>query len=112
MTTVGRDGNVIIDALAAADEKTANDDRHVSADTRALNDPAHARHIGHRPNISHNPAENAHVAGIAEYAERVLARNASSQSVGVVAICSSGRPRSVAASYGVKQFLKQCDSEC
>eukprot|EP00959_Pyramimonas_sp_CCMP1952_P040675 850559-Pyramimonas_sp.AAC.1 len=60
MTTKVRDGNVIIDALVAADEKMATDDRHASVDTRALDDPTHARHVGHRPNALYNSAENAH----------------------------------------------------
>eukprot|EP00959_Pyramimonas_sp_CCMP1952_P260098 5438056-Pyramimonas_sp.AAC.1 len=36
----------------------------------------------------------------------------SSQSVCIVAICRSGRHRSVDVSYGVTQFLKQYDIEC
>eukprot|EP00959_Pyramimonas_sp_CCMP1952_P008599 179929-Pyramimonas_sp.AAC.1 len=41
-----------------------------------------------------------------------LAKNKSSQSVCIAAICRSGRRRSVAVNYGVEQLLKQCDIEC
>jgi hypothetical protein len=53
------DANAIIDALIAADENMANYDRYVLVDTRALNDPTHARHIGHHPNKLRNSVENA-----------------------------------------------------
>eukprot|EP00959_Pyramimonas_sp_CCMP1952_P200474 4193150-Pyramimonas_sp.AAC.1 len=96
MTTRGHDANAIMDALIFADENMANYDRHVSVDTRALNDPTHTRHIGHHPNILRNSVEGEHFAGIAECARKALANNKSSPSVCVVAICHYGRHRSVA----------------
>eukprot|EP00959_Pyramimonas_sp_CCMP1952_P113388 2369691-Pyramimonas_sp.AAC.1 len=57
MTTRGRDGNAIVDALVAADENMANYDRHALVDTSALNDPTRARRIGHRLDILRSSAE-------------------------------------------------------
>eukprot|EP00959_Pyramimonas_sp_CCMP1952_P140360 2937064-Pyramimonas_sp.AAC.1 len=106
MTTRGRDGNAIIDALVVANENTANYDRYVLADTKALNDPTNTRHIGHHPHTWRNSIENEKFVGISEYAGRRLAKDTSSQSVCIVVMCRHGRHRSVAVSYGVKQFLK------
>eukprot|EP00959_Pyramimonas_sp_CCMP1952_P193492 4046470-Pyramimonas_sp.AAC.1 len=86
--------------------------RCVLVDSRALNDPTPARHIGHRPNILRNSVENEHFVGVAECVGSSSAKNASSQSVCMVAICRSVLRRSVAGSWGVKQFVKQCDIEC
>eukprot|EP00959_Pyramimonas_sp_CCMP1952_P411516 8623358-Pyramimonas_sp.AAC.1 len=106
MTTRGHDANAIIDAPIVADGNMANYDRNVIVDTRALSDPTHTRHIGHHPIISCNSVENGHSVGIAECLGRALAKNKSSQWVYIVAICRSGRHRSVAAGYSIKQFLK------
>eukprot|EP00959_Pyramimonas_sp_CCMP1952_P335503 7024986-Pyramimonas_sp.AAC.1 len=86
-----------------------NFDRHVSVDARVLNDPTHTRHVGHHPRILHNSVGNENVADFAEYAGGSLAKNASSQYVRIVALCCSCRHRFVAVSFGVKQFLRQCD---
>eukprot|EP00959_Pyramimonas_sp_CCMP1952_P267955 5602257-Pyramimonas_sp.AAC.1 len=80
-------------------------------DTRAPNDPTHARHIGHRPDILRNAVGNEHYVGIVEYAGRSLSKSTSSQFVCIVAIGLAGLHRSVAVSYGV-QFLRQYDIEC
>eukprot|EP00959_Pyramimonas_sp_CCMP1952_P218372 4567233-Pyramimonas_sp.AAC.1 len=101
MTTRGCDGNAIIDALVCADENMVNYDRHALVDATALNDPTRTRHIGHHPNMLRNAAENEHSVSISEYVGRPLAKNASSQSACIVAICRSGRHRSVFVSYGV-----------
>eukprot|EP00959_Pyramimonas_sp_CCMP1952_P391791 8210598-Pyramimonas_sp.AAC.1 len=109
MTTNGREGKDIVDALAAADEWMENVYRYVLVDTRALNDPTHTRHAGHHREILHNSVDNEHFAYNAECVGRSLAKNASLQSVCIVSICRSGRHRSVAVSHNVKQFLRQCD---
>eukprot|EP00959_Pyramimonas_sp_CCMP1952_P312963 6550943-Pyramimonas_sp.AAC.1 len=110
MTTRGHDAHAIIHALIAANENMAGYDRPVLVDTRALKDPTHTCSIGHHPNILRNSVENEHFAGIAECVGKALARNKSSKFVCIVAICRSGRHRSVAVSYGAGQFLKQHDN--
>eukprot|EP00959_Pyramimonas_sp_CCMP1952_P426951 8942006-Pyramimonas_sp.AAC.1 len=84
VTTRGRDGNAFIDALVAADENAANYDRHVGG-----------RQGSERPG-SRVPFEDEHFVSVAEFAGGSLAKNASSQSACIVAICRSGRHRSVA----------------
>eukprot|EP00959_Pyramimonas_sp_CCMP1952_P462414 9483203-Pyramimonas_sp.AAC.1 len=59
----------------------ASYDRHARVDTRALDDPTHARHIGHHPNIWRTSVENEFFVGVIEYVGRSLAKNSSSQCV-------------------------------
>eukprot|EP00959_Pyramimonas_sp_CCMP1952_P202526 4235232-Pyramimonas_sp.AAC.1 len=89
----------------------ANYDWHVLMDIKALNDPTHTRHTGHHPNSLRNSVGKTRFAGIAECVGKALAKNKSSQSVCIVAICRYGRHRSVAVSSDVKQFLTQYDIE-
>eukprot|EP00959_Pyramimonas_sp_CCMP1952_P301459 6307303-Pyramimonas_sp.AAC.1 len=77
----------------------ANYDRYVLVDTAALNDPTRTRRLGHHPNILRNLVHDEHFAGVAECVRKALANKKSTQSVCIVAICRSGRHRSVAVSY-------------
>eukprot|EP00959_Pyramimonas_sp_CCMP1952_P023791 499226-Pyramimonas_sp.AAC.1 len=77
MNTRGRDANAIVYALITADEIMANYDRYVLVDARSLDDPTHARHIGHRPIIERTSVENEHVIDNAEYLGEKLWRKTS-----------------------------------